>query len=335
MNELSLQRSLPAPLRMRATAAGFASVVVRSYLRIPQLLELLERLTSQDYPNFEIVVIEQSGELRSRYAERLARFRRDPRVRILHHPPLGAGRARIEAARQARGEFLVFMDDDDLPLGSDWLRLLLRNFDDPHCVAVSGRQVLVPGENGAVHTTDRNLRLCLRYSFLRMPRGRMRHTARLEGVTQVAGGNSAIRASAIARAGGWDGCDDHDEDSFAFRFARVRQAGEYFAFDPNAVAHRRLDIPGGMSRRTQSVAERIRAELRYSHGPVRRYHPVRFFLFYPCYIWLASRRSVHHVRESQPQRRLGSVLQEWLRSAPRAYAHTLLSLADSAPARKL
>jgi hypothetical protein len=92
------------------------------------------------------------------------------------------------------------------------------------------------------------------------------------------------------------------------------------------VAHRRLNIPGGMARRTQTVADRIRSELRYSHGPVRRYHPIRFLLFYPCYIWLASQRSIRHVRESQPERGALSVFHEWLRTALGAYLQTLLSV---------
>jgi hypothetical protein len=158
----------------------------------------------------------------------------------------------------------------------------------------------------------------------------MRHTAKLQGVTQVAGGNAAIRAHAIARAGGWDECDDHDEDSFAFRFARVRNAGEYFAFEPLAVVHRRLDVAGGLARRSQSVAERMSSELRYSHGVVRKYHPLRFALFYPCYLWLASQRAIRHVREAQPQRRAASVWLEWLRSAPRAYLEAFRSVSPRA-----
>ena len=47
------------------------SVAIRSYRRLPHLLELVARLQAQEYPRFEIVVIEQSAAEREAY--RLAR----------------------------------------------------------------------------------------------------------------------------------------------------------------------------------------------------------------------------------------------------------------------
>jgi glycosyltransferase involved in cell wall biosynthesis len=305
-------------LPQNVTAVPLASVAVRSHRRLPQLLELLERILQQDYPNFEVVVIEQSVAEREAYALQLAALQRDPRVRILYYGALGAGRARIEAARQCRGEVIVFMDDDDLPVHADWLSAFMRNFVDPLCMAVSGRQMQTAAEDPR-RGTRRDRRLCLRYSFLRMPRGRMTHLSRIEGVTQVAGGNAAIRASAIARAGGWDAEDDHDEDSLNFRFARVRVPGEYFAYDPEPVMLRRLDIPGGLARRGQTLSERIRVELRYSHRVVRKYFPGRFYTFYPCYLWLATSRALHHVRRAQPERSRRQLLSELAATGPRAY----------------
>lgn len=311
----------------RAPASGestpFVSIAVRAFQRIPQLLELLQALLEQQYPNFEIVVVEQSGQQREPFREQIAALCRDPRLRWLEYPPLGAGRARIEAARLCRGEILVFMDDDDLPCGTRWLATLIQNFRDPHCMGVSGRQQIAGQPDSDRHDTERNRRLCLRHSFLRMPRARVQHHSRLEGVTHVSGGNAAIRASAIQRSGGWDPEEDHDEDSFSFRFARVRQPGDFFVYDPEAVMLRRLDVPGGLGRRAQSVAERVRAELQYSHRVVRKYFPWRFFLFYPCYLWLAATRALQHVHQSQPQRRWLALLVELLLSAPVVYLQLL------------
>src|SRR6185295_10013322 len=159
--------------------------------------------------------------------------------------------------------------------------------------------------------------------------GRVRHHTRLEGVTHVSGGNAAIRASAIERTGGWDPEDDHDEDSFSFRFARVRQPGDFLVYDPRAVMLRRLDVPGGLARRNQGVAERMRAELAYSHRIVRKYYPGRFFLLYPCYLWLAGARALHHVHQSQPGRRWLPLLLELVLAAPAVYWEMLASLGQS------
>jgi glycosyltransferase involved in cell wall biosynthesis len=277
----------------------FVSVAVRSHYRLPQLIELIGRLRLQTYSNFEIVVIEQSSAERESYRAALTELSRDPRVRILEYPPLGAGRARNEAARQCRGELLLFLDDDDLPLDSDWISAHVDNFADPHCVAVSGRHVLNVQESASKYDTPRNHRLCLRYSWLKMPRGRTYHGRRLVGVTQVAGTNASIRRSAIVRTGGWDDETDHDEDSFNFRFARVKRDGEYLAYDPRPAILRRLDVPGGLGRRQQSVYARLRSELRFSHAVIRRYYPWRFWMLYPLYVIVAVQRAFRHVFESR------------------------------------
>jgi glycosyltransferase involved in cell wall biosynthesis len=280
------------------TSPPFVSVAIRSFRRLPQLLELVGRLQTQDYPRFEIVVVEQSETDRAAYRAELTALAQDPRLRILEYPALGPGRARDEAARQARGEIVLFIDDDDLPIGNGWIQAHVANFADPLCVAVSGRHAFHEHEDPRAHDTRKNRRLCLRYSFLKMPRGRVRHGTRLEGVTQVAGTNASIRKSAIERAGGWDPERDHDEDSFNFRFARVKRPGEYFAYDPGPVILRRLDIPGGVGRRQASFGERLRAELRFSHRVVRRYFPLRFWGLYPVYVLVAVQRAVHDLRSA-------------------------------------
>ena len=281
----------------------FVSVAVRSYRRLPSLMELLERLQAQTYPRFEIVVIEQSIGERDAYRSRLEAFALDARVRILEYPPLGAGRARNEAARQARGDIVLFLDDDDLPIGTDWIAAHAKNYDDPQCVAVSGRHVVDEAKHPSHYDTQRNHRLCLRYSWLKFPRGRTYHSRRIVGVTQVAGTNASIRRSAIERGGYWDDETDHDEDSFNFRFARVRRDGEYFAYDPCPAISRRLDVPGGLGRRQQGVAARLRSELRFSHGIIRKYHPWRFWALYPAYVFCALERACRHVFESRRFRR--------------------------------
>src|SRR5215468_7947198 len=88
------------------------SVVVRSFNRLPMLCELLGALLRQDHDDFEIVVVEQSTDRASEDVARLSRIARDPRVRILRHSPLGGPAARNAGVRAARGELLVFIDDD-------------------------------------------------------------------------------------------------------------------------------------------------------------------------------------------------------------------------------
>jgi glycosyltransferase involved in cell wall biosynthesis len=275
----------------------FVTVVIRSYRRIPAMLELLRAVQAQVYSRFEILVIEQTQDGREAWRAELEAAKADPRVRILEFAPLGPSRARNVAFEESHGEILLFMDDDDLPVGTGWLAAHAANYADPFCMAVTGREIWSLDEDPAPHEGEENYRRCLRYTWLRMPRGRMRHTRRIVGVEAVRGGNASLRRETIARAGGWDDERFGEEHSLDFRFARCRRPGEYFAFDPAAVHLRRLDIGGGSERRLVPPDGALRAELSYSHRIVRRYFPLRFALCYPAYLWLGFQRAYAHLAE--------------------------------------
>jgi glycosyltransferase involved in cell wall biosynthesis len=280
--------------------APFVSVAVRSYRRLAQVLELAPVVLAQDYPHFELVIVEQTGaEAREQFKTGLDALRRDPRVRLLEFERLGPAAARNMAWENARGEILIFLDDDDLPVGTGWISAFVRNFADPNCIAVSGRHLARLDEAAGHEATFWTRRRCLRYSLLKMPRGYTRHATRIEGVTQVSGTNSAIRIEAIRLVGGWDLVDDHDEDSFALKFAHRRKRGEYFVYDPAPQILRRLDVEGGVDRRYAAPSRLLRSELEYSHLVVSRHFPGRFFAAYPVYVGLALKRAYHDVRLGQ------------------------------------
>ncbi|QSR84389.1 glycosyltransferase [Methylacidimicrobium sp. B4] len=83
----------------------------------PALLsQALDSLRAQDYPNFEVVLVDD-GSATQEAAAFLAQIepefaKRD--WRIIRQPNLYLGAARNRAAREAKGEFLLFMDDDNL-----------------------------------------------------------------------------------------------------------------------------------------------------------------------------------------------------------------------------
>jgi glycosyltransferase involved in cell wall biosynthesis len=295
--------------------ARMATIVIRSYKRIPHMLQIVDVSLKQDYPNFEVLIIEQSEQQRKDFTRELAEIKQDERVRLLEYGALGPAGARNEAVRQSRGEVLVFIDDDDLPLGTQWLANHMKNFEDDLCIAASGRQVWSEDEDPTSQDTKKNRALCLRYTFFKMPRARVRHTTRVKGITAVHGTNSSIRKSAIDRVGGWDEEKDHEEDSFAFKFERQRKPGEYFVFDPRPVILRQLDLPGGVGRREADAAYNLEAELNFSHRVIRRYYPRRFYAFYPVYIFLAFKYAANHLKKFHPESSLMSHLLALLRKS--------------------
>jgi glycosyltransferase involved in cell wall biosynthesis len=267
------------------------SVIVRSFNRLPSLCQLLDALLRQTWSNLEIVVAEQSTEVPADAAARLAVLARDPRVRILKRRPLGGAAARNLAVEHARGEVLLFIDDDDLPADDHWvarhMELLL---DDPNCLGVSGKHIhsddvgphrfspLFEAITGTL-SYDPLLKISLTY---------VQHDRRRIPVQALHGTNASLRRSAWERFGGWD--EDtaiEDEVSFCYRALERKRPEEYFAYDPRPVMVRNRDVPGGLDKRRMRGGTFLGHYLDFIHRIIGRYHPRRLVLLYPIYLALA------------------------------------------------
>jgi glycosyltransferase involved in cell wall biosynthesis len=272
-----------APLRA-PLLIPLASVIVRSYRRPAALIELVDRLCAQQYPHFEVIIVEQSGDpgLLGALAAR-----RDPRLRVVERPPLGAPGARNEGVRHARGEVLLFVDDDDLPIGTDWIEGHMANYADPRCMGVNGRLAACAAGAPAPRFPRLVRWASLRHTFFKDPWTFAFGSLRKDGIDFLVGSNASVRRSLIERIGGWDeGIPMGEEQSFAFKFARARRPGEHLTYDPRPQVWRRVNIDGGLDRRSARDWYRRDLEGRviYYHGVVAHYFPWRFRLLYPLYL---------------------------------------------------
>lgn len=270
------------------------SVIVRSYNRLGALAELLGALLAQDHDDFEIVVVEQSTVRPPELVARIDELAADPRVRIQRHPPLGGPGARNAGVRAARGDLLVFIDDDDLPASTDWLRRHEANFADPKCLGVTGQFIDEEGVNAAPYANpEKARRNVLSFNVLKWQRVYAR-TDRRKQVESLMGGNAAIPRATLERFGLWDECTPiEDEPSLAYRINAGKRDDEYLLFDPSPKMIRRLDVPGGMAKRTMSGPVYGKRVFTFLHNIVAHYFPVRFALLYPAYVFLVA----YHVIE--------------------------------------
>jgi len=102
------------------------------------------------------------------------------------------------------------------------------------------------------------------------------------------GGNSAIPRRTLERFGLWDECTPiEDEPSLAFRIGREKRDDEYLLFDPSVQMIRRLDVPGGMAKRTLSGPAYAKRIFAFLHNIIGHYFPARFVLCYPAYFYQA------------------------------------------------
>ena len=108
------------------------SVVVCTRNRPTQLDQCLTSLAALNYPAYEVVIVDNApGDQRSR--EVALRWG----VRYLTEPAPGLSRARNCGARASSSEIVAYLDDDALA-EPNWLSVLVRDFEDPRTMAVTG-----------------------------------------------------------------------------------------------------------------------------------------------------------------------------------------------------
>ena len=115
-----------------------ATVVVPTVAsRAEELVECVRRLSALDYPDFEVIVVDNRG-APGAGDDALARVAALPHVRVLVERRPGISAARNAGLHAARGEIVAYTDDD-VEVDPQWLRALGRRFaDDPLADAVTG-----------------------------------------------------------------------------------------------------------------------------------------------------------------------------------------------------
>ncbi|MER6418829.1 glycosyltransferase [Streptomyces sp. NPDC001137] len=129
-------------LRRARRQLPFISVIVATHDRPEQLNRCLQSLLRQDYPEFEIIVVDNAPA--DGAAEALVRGVFRGRVRYVREPVAGLARAHNRGVSRARGSVVAFTDDDTLA-DPGWLSNLAEMFvQDARIGCVTG--LIVPAE---------------------------------------------------------------------------------------------------------------------------------------------------------------------------------------------
>jgi len=246
-------------------AAPLFSVVISTRDRASQLAGCLRKLAGQDYPDFEVVVVDNApttDEVRAvaRDAALDCRYVREDRP--------GLSRARNAGVGAARGDLIAFLDDDE-EADPHWLAELLRGFrsgDDIGCVsgmilpAALDTQAQEWFEQFGGHSKGRGFTPAV-FSARHGHKGQ----SPLYPLPPFgAGGNMAFRREALAAIGGFDvalgagtaACGA--EDTYAF--SRVLLGGYRMAYQPSAlVRHHHYGDPAGLSRQLRGYGTGLTA----------------------------------------------------------------------------
>ena len=134
---------------------AFFSIIIPTYNRPQKIGTCLESLSHLDYPRdlFEVIVIDDGSNASLHPV--VARFFDQLDMTLLTQTNAGPAAARNTGAKKAKGEFLVFIDDDCTP-SPDWLRKLANRFAQIPDHAIGGRTVNALPEN-PYSTASQNL----------------------------------------------------------------------------------------------------------------------------------------------------------------------------------
>ncbi|MCL4389897.1 MAG: glycosyltransferase family 2 protein [Patescibacteria group bacterium] len=192
------------------------SIIIPTYNRREPLTKALETLLSQAYPHYEIIVVDQSDKTFI-----------DKRVKIIKTSPPNTPRARNIGAAVARGEILIFCDDDILA-DKNFVAAHVNNYADQKITAVNGR-VITPGQKPAL-----NCRTVGKITPWGTVAGGYDSKIRQE-IKNLIGCNMSVRKQALLAIGGFDehyiGNGLREETDMA---RRLVTAGGKIIFDPKA-----------------------------------------------------------------------------------------------------
>lgn len=139
---------LPDSLRVRYRHAGapMVSIIIPTKNQQAMLARCIETLTSQTtYTNYELLIVDnQSDEADARAYISGIEGLGLPQLRVLHYDhPFNYSTVNNFAAREARGEYLVLLNNDTAILDGSWLEALLNHAQRPE-VGIVGAKLLFP-----------------------------------------------------------------------------------------------------------------------------------------------------------------------------------------------
>jgi GT2 family glycosyltransferase len=115
------------------------SVIIPTYEREEPLRDTITDVLKQDYPNFEILVVDQTAKHQLEITNYLEELATQNKIKWFHLPWASLPGARNYAIRRSLGEIILFIDDD-VQLTPGFLTAHAQNYrNNPEIGAVAGR----------------------------------------------------------------------------------------------------------------------------------------------------------------------------------------------------
>jgi GT2 family glycosyltransferase len=216
-----------------------ASVVIATYNRGTWLLDTIEHVMRNEYPQFELIVVDQTKEYEPTVTGRLDEARQKYGFQYVRLPFPCLTFARNVGLKHAKGDVVIFCDDD-VVVAADYIEQHVRCYSDPAVGAVAGR-VVSKMDAALSHPSGAIGRVMPDGSFIANFHGEQRGE-----VDFGMGCNMSFRRSALEEVGGFDerytgGFYREEGDAFA----RVKRRGHRVVFEPDACLEHLASPDGG------------------------------------------------------------------------------------------
>lgn len=165
------------------------SIVIPMFNAERHIRQVIEGLLHQDFTGEKEIIVVDDGST-DRSPEIVREYEKRGDLRVLHQTNLGAVAATNAGFREAAHD-IVCSIDSDIVLHPDWLRIILKEFDDPAVGAVQG-YIKTPA---GMPFIARMAGYDLEYRYDQLQSGK---------VTQVSTANTAYRRTALEKTGFFD-----------------------------------------------------------------------------------------------------------------------------------
>ncbi|MDK9699755.1 MAG: glycosyltransferase family 2 protein [bacterium] len=245
------------------------SVLVPAYNEGPVIAKSVQSLLALDYPNYEIVVIDDGSKDDTLAIARTMQGRQQGvygpvEVKVLTQVNKGKSHALNHGARDATGEVVVCMDGDS-KLAPETLRMAMRHFVNPKIAAVAGNVKVVNRVN-----------LLTRLQALEYIEGlnlARRAQAFLQSVNIIPGPIGLFRKTALVEVGGWE-ADTFAEDCDLT--LKLITHGYKVDYEPYAISY--TEAP-------EKLLQLLKQRYRWTRGILQSLRKHRKYLFHPGAGW--------------------------------------------------
>src|SRR3954468_22992204 len=125
------------------------SVIIPVFNAAATVAETIESVLRQTFDDYEIIVVDDGST--DRTAHVLGRYQ--DRIQMIRRPNGGISAARNSGVAVSRGEYLAFLDGDDLWVPDFLARTVAALEDDPDCVMAFTDLVIVDSEGRELKTS--------------------------------------------------------------------------------------------------------------------------------------------------------------------------------------